>query len=224
MIKFVLMLLLLTTTKVHADLIITFENSTVSSGGTGFIDVFIGSTGSDDLVLVGYEFSIAGADANGSLQFRDTLNQIDDEQNDSRYVFAGDTDPLNFLAARQDPTVTGLAGTDFANSLTDVTLSSFDAPRLLARLELEHVTTTPSAAIGDTFAISLIPVGSLFQDSAMVLNASTDSLPFSSIPGTITITSAAVPEPSSLMFVGITAAFVIGRVRLQQRRSSGSST
>jgi hypothetical protein len=101
-------------------------------------------------------------------------------------VFLGDSQ--NFNAQQLIPSEQTLVGGDGASGNVNIA----GGPFLMARLELEHLTGTPLAAVGETFTISLTPGNSDFLDeNVLSLTQGTHS------SGTITITSAAVPEPTS---------------------------
>lgn len=200
-----------------ADLIITPQDATISSGGSGFVDVFISSTSTDNLSIAGYEFAITGSIANGSLQFSSTAQQSNSEQSLSNYVFFGDTSPGNFTAVRQDPVTTSLVGGDFTASGGDVTVTT--TPVLLARLEIEHVTGTPLAAVGDTFQLALVnSANTSFLDSSFS-PVNVNGASFSNF-GTIHISGpASVPEPGSLALTGIAFTAVAGWRWIRRKRS-----
>ena len=210
------------------DIIVDVQNASISAGGTGFVDVLISSTGTDNLFLTGYHFEITGSVANGALQFRPNAFQTNAQQSvvaPVPYVFAGDTDSGNFFANRQDPTLTQIIGGDNTLSGTGISLTSTQA--LLARLQVEHVTGTPLAAVGDTFTVKLInddngtPVD-FTDDSTQFLNDTLNNLTIDPLSyfgsGTITIASAAVPEPSTFAVLAIASAAVIGK-RLRRRKA-----
>lgn len=104
------------------------------------------------------------------------------------YVFRGDS--TNFNSNRQDPDEQRLVGRDAAAAHVNIA----GGPFLMARLEVEHFTGTPLAAVRKTFTISLVPgVNKDFLDENFLsLTQGSHS------SGTVTITSAAVPEPGTL--------------------------
>ncbi|MFO1001949.1 MAG: hypothetical protein U0936_16560 [Planctomycetaceae bacterium] len=216
-----------------AEIIVEVQNASIAAGGTGFVDVWISSTSSDDLYSSGYEFEITATGpngiSNGSLQFRADIDQSNSEQVDAGppdYVFFGDTDPGNFSATRQDPDTTRIVGGDIKSTAINATLDT--TQRLLARLEIEHLTGTPLAAVNDTFSIML--KNSLFTEFQSVNNQGTvgdlsddtyasltiDAVSYANV-GTITITSAAVPEPGSCVALSIASAAVVA---CQRRRAA----
>lgn len=173
---------------VSAGVIVDIRNATVSAGGNGFVDVLISSTGTDDLVNFQVELQLSAPTVNGALQF--TAVQSDSETTaqsplDYDYVFLGDS--INFFAVRQDPDEQRLFAGDSASANRQISNTQL----LLARLELEHFGLSP-LAVGETFSVSLLPAGTYFEDELGALTL--DS--FNS--GTITITPAAVPEPTSV--------------------------
>jgi hypothetical protein len=89
----------------------------------------------------------------------------------------------------------------------------------MARLEIEHVTGTPLAAVGEMFTVSLLP-----GPNTEFLDENSDSVNlFSSSSGTVLITSAAaVPEPAStsVLLVGSVAGLWWKRRKLRQPEAS----
>lgn len=160
----------------------------------------------------------------------DPANQTNSEQSvnsPNPYVFLGDTDAANFYAT-QDPSETRVFGGDSTFSLNNISLTSTQL--LLARLEIQHVTGTPLTAVGDTFTIALVnndngtpgdltDDSTLFQDNALTpltFAVGSDPSLFLNI-GTITITSAAVPEPGTFAVLTFAAASWCGH-RLRRRK------
>ena len=216
-----LIVVLSASTSCFGDIIVDVQNASISAGGTGFIDVLISSDVTDNLFQSAYHFEITGSVANGSLQFRPSVFQTNVQQSvvtPVPYVFAGDTDPGNFFATRQDPTVTQIIGGD--NTLSGTGISLTTTQTLLARLQVEHITGTPLAAVGDTFTVKLInndngTPGDFTDDSTqfkddLLNNLTIDPLSYSG-SGTITITSAAVPEPSTFAVLGFASIAFIGK-------------
>lgn len=219
---------------VFGDVIVEVGPASIAAGGTGFVDVWISSnTGTDSLYSAAYEFKIMGSTTNGSLEFRSP--QLGSEQADSDYVFFPDTDAANFFAAPDAVDPTGLLGGDSiaASGPASITLTS--TKQLLARLELVHSSGSPVNAIGDTFTISLINTNPLppldpsydpLADSSLFLDDNLTALSIAPLSfsgfGTITVTSAAVPEPGTFAALGL-AAFT-GGVRHLRRRRARSAT
>ncbi len=243
-----LLLSLAASTTASAGLVIHVQNATITAGGIGFVDVLISSTGTDNLASAAFDFRISGSAANGALQFRSTANQSNSEQLADQplfpfsYVFLGDTDPAFFLANQVTPTE--LLGGDVTASFSGVTVDG--TQKLLARLEIEHITSTPLAAAGDTFTLSLWNADQdtldPFDDSTLFLDETFAPLSFDtgSTPntlaspsafqnfGTITITSiTAVPEPgtfTTLAIAGIAFAGIKWRRKFSKRSPSPETT
>lgn len=174
------------------------------------MDVMIQSN-TQGLQLYDFVFSISTLGAT-RLEFIDP--QSDSQLTDTEYVFFGDS--VNAIDALPVGNVTTsllpndtFSGFDFTDSLDDVSLTS---DRLLARLDLTTLTALAPSA-GDTFTVSLDELSLTLEDSfgdALTIN-SVDSKFF----GTVTITAAAIPEPSSavLLGVGVVGMFLVRRCR-----------
>jgi hypothetical protein len=210
--------------------IVEVGNASIAAGGTGFVDVWISSTGTDLLSSAAYEFKITGSATNGALEF--SSSQLASEQGEPDYVFYPDTDAANFFAAPDAVAPTHLLGGDSIamSGPTAITLTS--TKQLLARLELVHV--SPVNAIGDQFTISLINTNPLLPsdpgydplaDSSLFLDDNFTPLSIASASfsgsGTISITSAAVPEPGTFAALGLAA--LAGGVRHLRRRRTNSA-
>ncbi len=221
----------------NGAIIVQVQNATITTGGSGFVDVMISSAGSDNLYAAGYEFEITGDILNGSLRFLPSfdpgdplnpLNQSSSEQSVSGprpYVFRPNTSVDNFYA-NLGTSETSLLGADFGSVAANVTLNS--TQRLLARLEIQHITSTPTAAMNDTFSIMLKntsqTVFSSVDNQGTVADISDDIITQLDIDGssftnvgTITFNSTAVPEPGTLGVLSLAAVAYFGR-RLHHRR------
>jgi hypothetical protein len=213
--------------------IVEVGNASIAAGGTGFVDVWISSTGTDSLSSAAYEFKITGSATNGSLEFRSS--QLDSEQAESDYVFFPYTDAANFFAAPDAVDAMRLQGGDSISfSLAGPAAITLTATKqLLARLELVHSSVSPLDAIGDTFTISLIntnpltpsdPLYDPLADSSLFLDNNFNALSIAPLSfsgaGTINITSAAVPEPGTFAALGLAA--LAGGVRQLRRRRTNS--
>ena len=193
----------------RADLIIRIDDARLQAGSIGSVDVWVRSDASDTFSLVSYMLRIDPvAQVGGSLEFQPSFadgldfHQNNAEQFDPNYLFAGNTEPSNFFAARQDPVRTRLVGTDESRT-GNVTIAS-PTWYLLGRVELQHITPTPRTSHG-TFRVSLMadPANSYFQNFDFdefdprqpKINPVSYSISNSGI-----ITIASVPEPSSLLF------------------------
>ncbi|MEZ6092530.1 MAG: PEP-CTERM sorting domain-containing protein [Pirellulaceae bacterium] len=195
------------TSQVNADLIIDVQNASLNAQGIGFVDVYLTGEVGDTLGAFGYEFNIAGATAqSGDLQFR--VVQLDSEQNESGpppYVFLGDTDPGSFNSVQGGNAVT-LVGGDALASLDSVPVNG---EFLLARLELQHV--GPLVGTSHDFTVSLNAASPFtffdrdFDPGTNDPGVTDDYGSFTALSGTVTVSSAAVPEPSSLAMLSLIA-------------------
>lgn len=146
-------------------------------------------------------------------------NQSNSEQDEPDYVFATNTDPTNFTA--NSASSTSLIGGDFTADFMD---SDPLGDYLLARLELMHTTPNADLAVGSTFQVSLVDSSAFteFYDNAGFL-ASTPLSLSSFTSGTITVTSASVPEPSSFAMLGLIAVGGAIRSRWRKRRERAAA-
>jgi len=185
----------------RAELLMSFQNTTVTSGGQGSVDVFVRSTTGADLAqLFNSTFRITqvGQGSPGFLTFRPTDQQLKSEQSSITppYIFLDDTDPGNLNAVTQ-PNGDQLSSFDFTASGNNFTIGTSN--QLLARLELQHI----GAALTGQFQISLVQDSGLtfftYKDQALDdISTPIDASSYSSF-GTITIT--AVPEPSCILMI-----------------------
>lgn len=196
-------------TRCYAGLIITVGDLSLPQGGTGFVNVTIRSdeASGDSLNLASFQFAI---DTLGATQLEFVDPQPDSQLVDAAYVFAGDSfDDAFFLPV-------GTVSTDVVPNDTftggDSTLSGSDVivttDRLLARLQVTSATTLPPGA-GDKFTIRLITGPSTSFESTG------GSVAFSGVDGTVTISPASVPEPSS--FCLLLGAAAIGVCKMRRR-------
>ncbi|MCX7399768.1 MAG: PEP-CTERM sorting domain-containing protein [Planctomycetales bacterium] len=213
--------------------IVEVGNASIAAGGTGFVDVWISSTGTDSLSSAAYEFKITGSATNGALEF--SSSQLASEQGEPDYVFSPHIDPLNFFAARDTVDPTRLLGGDSIASPGPTAITLGTTKQLLARLELVHNSGSPLNAIGDQFTISLIntnpltpsdPLYDPLADSSLFLDDNFTALSIAPLSfsgsGTISITSAAVPEPGTFAALGL-AAFAGGVRHLRRRRTASAA-
>ena len=178
-------------TPVQSDIIVDVQDASIAANGSGFVNVLISSNGTlTDLIgSFGFEFEISAPTVNGALRFSAVQSNSETVATapDYDYVFLGDS--TNFIAIRQDPDEQRLVGGDAASANVNIA----GGPFLMARLEIEHFTGTPLAAVGETFTISLVPgVNTDFLDENLA--SLTQGIHSS---GIVTITSAAVPEPGT---------------------------
>jgi hypothetical protein len=194
---------------VDAGIIVNVVGTSIAADGVGYVDVRISSDNNDALTSFGYMFQITQLTGSnpGDLTFRqnwdsldplNTANQSNSEQYAADYVLGSDTDPGFFSASLLSPTL--LIGGDSAYSGADTAPLTGDY--LLARLELQHLTPNAALAVGSTFQVSLVsnPAFTSFYDNAGLFSMPDPiTLSYISTPGTVTISSSPVPEPSSLL-------------------------
>lgn len=200
----------------NAALIISYQGSSITAGGFGFVDVWIDSNAAlatpDNLDLFSGHFLIEpiGAATPGGLRFVDP--QTDSQLASVDYVLDGDSFgqagfvPLGTVSTFNNPNDTYIGGDSTLSFLgvdLDASLGSF----LLFRLDLDAT----QAVVGDQYTISLIngPFTDFFDSGFGPV--SLDAVSFAS--HTIT----AVPEPGSL---GILAVSGLAGIWLRSRKQS----
>lgn len=214
---------LVSLTRCQAALVIEVQDQLLTSGGLGFVDVFIYSTGTDFLNSASYTVEIRKFSGEGTLRFQPTATQSNSEQADGNYLFAGDVNPLNFSAFRKDPDVLQLAGGDATSSGDDVVLDGTN--RLLARLEIEH--EIPDE--GKDTATGVFHVFFIDNLSNEFINTTDEDVTIDQRSytdfGTITVAPTAVPEPTSvaLLFLVVTALAIIRQTRLRKEYAIAAS-
>jgi hypothetical protein len=194
----------------RADFIVSISSPSIPQGGTGTLDVFLtsnASSASPDM-LNNYAFTLQITGPN-ELQF--SPSQSFGYLSSGQYIFAGDStaqmtsSPGGTVATTVFSNDT-FVGNDSTFSGNPVSLSSANAPVLLAALTLDATITNT----GDVYSISLLPPtgnGSMNSSSQTFFDVvdfsgtgmETSAVPFTSSPGTATISSAAIPEPDSIV-------------------------
>ncbi|MFO0941312.1 MAG: PEP-CTERM sorting domain-containing protein [Pirellulales bacterium] len=224
----VVLLLLSLSAVVRADFVVDIQDSTITSGGKGYVDVLVWNTGaSDSFSLFNYKFQITEVNTvnGGTLEFRSSFsltapNDIDRQSNSEQflanYIFAGSADAINFAATRQDTAKDQLSGGD-NRSAGNINFSATpSSPSLLARLELQHITPNPDSSTG-TFRIELVKNSALtyFQNLELL-----DDDPLQPIIAESSYTNygfvsiiTAVPEPSSFVLLCISGLALLRRRR-----------
>ncbi len=215
--------------------VISIGSPTIPQGGTGTLDVFLTSNASPSSAdpLNNYAFTLQ---ITGPNELRFSPTQSFDYLTSSQYVFAGDSTAqmTSSPAGTVSTSMTGYSndtfiGNDSTFSGSSVSLSSANTPVLLAALTLDATITSP----GDSYSISLVPSsgnGSMNSSSKTffdVVDFSNTGLETSAVPfttstsGTVMITGASIPEPSSLVS-GLTALLILAAVHgLCRLRDSG---
>ena len=198
-----------------ADIIVNVSDTTILADGFGTVDVFISSTGSDDIEFASYEFAITPIGSPAStLEFSyppDFSEALIGGTNG--YVFFGDSAGMDYDDINStNENYIGFDGVDIG---PQVTIDSTEL--LLVRLDLKHtlgVGQSSALADGEQFRITLQNSADTFFDFAVV-----DLASFSPTigGGVITVQAAAVPEPGS--FAVIAAAMFGGLSARRFRRS-----
>lgn len=219
---FCLALIFIPAPNAEADLIFSLQPVQIgvpTSGPTtnsdAFIDLLIESDSSDQFNSFGYSVNISpiGSTPASGLAFG---NPLVNESSDNNFLFFGNSTSLT--SAVNDPPQS-IFGGDISSPLTGITLTSADGPRLLSRLELDFL---PSLSLGDSFTISLDPLGTfagnLVDPPSLAVGPDVvftfDAAAAASLTAS---TTAAVPEPSSVTALVLLAGGMIYRRRKSQR-------
>ena len=216
-------LLLLTNPVAQADVILNVPDLTIVANGTGFVDVLVSTTGGDTLTFFNYEFELtAVGGATSSLQITGieggAIGNIF-----PNYVFAAGTmnDGQEVDASTPLPGATFIAGDGL--DLGDPAVTATNA--LLTRINFQHAAGPGGAAgaVGDQFNLTLLNDGdTFFEDDGTI---GTLTLGAASLnPGTITISSAAVPEPSTFGMGTLVIASACLAWRRRQQLASSENT
>ncbi len=221
----------------RADLVVSIASTSVAQGGTGELDVYLGSTASPMTpdIINDYAFTLQITPSTvGNLAF--STSQGFGYLNSSSYVFFGDS--ADYIAGVSSPPPAGgtpftsmngylndsFLGFDNTNDFASVSLSTNSGQVLLATLALDASITSA----GETFTVSLVPdsgSGSQNTSSSTYFNVVDSSfneisaVPFTSTSGTMTITPSAVPEPSSII-PGLSALAILACCHAQRRIKS----
>ena len=205
----------------RADYIVSVGNLNLAAGSSGYVPVFISSNAGDLLANTNFEFQISTAGAT-QLQFTNSPAPGSDPTfASSSYVFFGNSSiqTLNFLPlGTTNAAGDTFIGGDSTNNTANVPVPSSNL--LLVDLPVTSLTSLPPT-VGDTFTISLVPAsGSGFSVNTGFGTSDGNDLTFgnfTSVPGTVTIVSAVVPEPASVA-LGIMAGTALLGVLLKRRR------
>ncbi|MGO9600225.1 MAG: hypothetical protein ACLP7Q_19750 [Isosphaeraceae bacterium] len=210
-------LLSLFVTPARAEFDVSIGSTTVGQGGTGTLDAFLTSTASPSSpdLLNNYAFTL---EITGPHELQFSTGQTYGYLTSSQYLFAGDSTDQTTSSPGGTVSTTvysndTFVGSDSTFSGNPVSLSSASAPVLLAALTLDATITRR----GDSYSVSLIPSignGSMNGSSQTFFDVfnfntgkETSAVPFSSTPGTVTISGVSIPEPSSIV-LGLTVLLV----------------
>ncbi|QDT02964.1 hypothetical protein K227x_13430 [Rubripirellula lacrimiformis] len=200
-------------------LVVEFEDHAFFPGTIASIDVYIRSDGTsvDNLSSYSAAFEIEQISGTGILEFLPSNfplpageHQSDSERTVAKpnaYVFlnALDTSSAAFLSLRDRGSSQELNQRDKA--LSDMTIGTDRL--LLARLEVKHITTDVDADAKYRIKLNQ-SIPTVFRDSANSLaafNVGDSNANF----GTISFTTTAVPEPSSILLLSVAAGLVCVR-------------
>lgn len=199
-----ILVLFVDATSSSADIIVNISSGNIVAGGTGSFDVTV--TGASDDVK-GYDFEFLLTPLSGATTtLRFVSPQSEAFATDSDYLFFGDSDAVVSSSTITTVSTTNLPmdtlnGVDVTDSGGTVVVGA--TAKLLATLDVLHFlpgATDPGTTVGQTFSVTLA--------DATFLDASNMEILYTSTPGTITIASAAVPEPSSLALVVCSGLFL----------------
>ncbi|MEZ6125357.1 MAG: hypothetical protein R3C49_19585 [Planctomycetaceae bacterium] len=143
----------ITASPTQADIIVDVQDTTITAGGTGTVDVLISSNllSTDQFDFASYVFGITPVGgATTTLQFADP--QLADESADGSYVFAADLAPGGLFFTTNDPSE--VEGSDFTDTGSLITLTG--TQQLLARLDLEHLSFGVGLGVGEQFRVTLL--------------------------------------------------------------------
>jgi hypothetical protein len=201
------------TPSARANYLITIGNLTLAPGGTGTLNVNIDSTApaGNNLDTFGFEFQITTSSPR-LLEF--TSSQPNPYSN-SAYVFFGNSlnqgppvFALGTVSSMGAPSNTYTGGDGTVTGSVHIGATN----ELLCQLSVTAATGALSPVAGDTFSINLVPNANTF------FSVGGTGTPSSSTSGTVTIGSASVPEPASLLLSGLamlvgTACWLVRRHR-----------
>lgn len=195
-----------------AALVIDVRDAMIGPGGTGFLDVYVSSTGTNIVGTANYAFQIGNIGTPASaLELVDPQSLSANSQSD--YLFADDLDPLGLFVISQ--TTSAIEAGDYSASGNGVTVDAMS--KLLFRFDLQHVLGPGQSAAqsnGEQFSFTLIPgAGTFFLDETG-LDITID--PSSRLSGVVSVNATAVPEPSITGLLAI--AGVVGGWRLRRKR------
>ena len=224
-------IVVLQTSPTNAALIISIPHVSVTAGSAGHLDVLIHSNdGMGTFQNYYLQFTISGV-----AQTADPINfvasvlpapQLFASAPDPDYIFLGDSaeaaTPIGLDSVSDQP---GSPVADDLITVIDLTESGSDRPLmgldnyLLARLNfIAPLGATP----GNIYDIKLDGLTSYFEDTNSArIDVGLGTL--SSNVGSITISPAAVPEPSTFFIMAMVGAGLVGR-KLRHRRTSPGET
>ncbi len=203
---------LLSNAKLNADIIMRVADHTMESGTTSSFDIYVSSTSTDSVFIANYQIVMTPViEFGGRMQF--AVPQINNESLNSNYIFGGMTG--NFSATRNPVAEQEiLTGYDYALSPVDLT----ETPKLLARVEVTHITDAMPASYGE-YHISIVKSdGNTFFATEVGTYHKIVESSYNHV-GTINVV-AAVPEPSALLLTSLAAIGLWSRRRIKKRNGA----
>ncbi len=213
-------ILLVLSSSARANLAVSFDTQPIVQGGTGTLNIFVTSdatTTPDMINQFGFQLLILGPH---ELQFAPNPSFDYVTSISPPYIFSGDSSgPTGAPDQTTYPNDT-YNGVDSTQSGNPVSLTQASGTLLLASVKLDATITDA----GDVYTFQLVPdsgMGSLNQSSNTFFDnfdfdtgTELSAVPYTSLPGTVTIIPAAVPEPTSviLLLTGI-APLALRRLR-----------
>jgi hypothetical protein len=220
----------------RAGSVVSIGSSTVSAGGTGSVEVDITNNGTSSVAINSYAIQLVIVPTNATLTqlaFSTPTTPQLGYLADPSYIFVNDSIAALPPAFVGTPTQTIYSNDTF--TATDSTASGntvsigVGQTYLLAVLPITTLSQL-DPQFGDSFSVSLNPGSgtgsssggaSTYFDVLDSNNNETSYVPFTSTPGTVTISAAMVPEPGSIVS-GLTAILIgagICAARQLRRRS-----
>jgi hypothetical protein len=219
----------------RADLVVSIGSTAVAPGATGSVTVDITNSGSSAVQINSYGIQLVIAPISPTLSqlaFTMPTAQQLGYLSDPDYIFVN-----NSFDAIPPPFVGSPTQTIYYNDTFNATDSTADGNTvsigvgqtyLLAVLPITTLTQL-EPQLGDSFSVSLNPASGTGSSSGGattffdVLDSNNNEIsfvPFTSTPGTVTISTAAVPEPSTLMLalLGI-ACLAVAQTTMRSKRA-----
>jgi hypothetical protein len=200
-----LTLAILSSAPARANIIISVTSVAVAAGGSGAFDVNIQNTGAVQNITA---FSFGLSVSNPGITFTggnmSTANT---------YIFSGDSFDVNFgqpFAAF--PTAQSVEASDLSLSGNGNNMGA-------TTLGLGHILFSVASNVSGPVTVTLATGCSVMSSCTSLSDNAGHSVGFSTSNGTITVTGASVPEPSTLL-LALLALPVLGRLTRRNRRDT----
>ena len=201
-VAFVALLLGAAASPARADLVITAQDSSASAGGTGSFDVTLRNTGTTDVNVSGFQVELSLPGGSG-IHFTDA-----NRTTVLPYLFAAAPGPGGLNG---DP-LNSFPNTDFVGS-DNYFAAPGSAPIMAGdTLGLMHViyTVDPGVTPG-MITVTLVPFDDTTGGGTLLTDVTGRSLAASLVNGTITVRG--VPEPSTILLIGLGGGLILLRRR-----------